>query len=218
MASISRKGTPNSRKPASASPKPPTVAAATPASSRPGSRPVSPTKAAAPVAVPVHDLGLLLNLPLRLTLVANGSIPERTVDGSLWTYDAALSLVVLSTPSATNPAKRNYSFVKTPQIKTVVVLSPAPDAALSSLADALRQVSPKDAQARVERAVAEDHKRRSKVGKGVTEEAQALFDALGKTLPVRWHETTIVVLDEVVIGPPYGVANVQVRAAQVLEG
>ncbi|KAL8283252.1 hypothetical protein RQP46_006030 [Phenoliferia psychrophenolica] len=211
-ASIARKSTLNSRRP-SATVRPAgaassgggvsttaSSAAATPASSRPASP-----------AQPMHDLSSLLNLPLRLTLVANGAIPERTVEGSLWTYDAALSLVVLSTasPSPSASTKRSYTLVKTPQIKAVVVLSTAPDPALPSLAEALKNVSLKDAEARVERAVAEDRKQRARVGKGVSEEAQALFDALGKTLPVRWHETQIVVLDEVIIGSPYGVADVK---------
>lgn len=68
----------------------------------------------------------------------------------------------------------------------------------------------------MERAVKEDVKARARVGKGVSEEAQALFDALGKTLPVRWHESSIIVLDEVVIASPYGPADVKVRSHGLL--
>lgn len=38
---------------------------------------------------------------------------------------------------------------------------------------------------------------------GVTPEAQSLFDALSKTLPVRWDKTTIVVMNDVRVSSPY---------------
>lgn len=40
-------------------------------------------------------------------------------------------------------------------------------------------------------------------GIGVTAEAQNIFDALSKTLPVRWDKTVIVVMNEVRVSSPY---------------
>lgn len=37
----------------------------------------------------------------------------------------------------------------------------------------------------------------------MSQEAQDIFDALARTLPCRWEGTTIAVMDEVRIAPPY---------------
>lgn len=48
----------------------------------------------------------------------------------------------------------------------------------------------------------------SKVGVGVTKEAQYLFDVLVRTVPCTWNGKSICVMDSVMIEPPYLIENV----------
>ena len=58
-------------------------------------------------------------------------------------------------------------------------------------------------QARLRAAIARTQAEDARRGKGVSREAQEIFDALSRTLPARWEEENIVVLEEVSIGKPY---------------
>ena len=58
-------------------------------------------------------------------------------------------------------------------------------------------------QARLASAVSRLKDQEARRGKGVSKEAQEIFDRLSKTLPTRWDGTRIVVNDVVVIEAPY---------------
>jgi hypothetical protein len=62
---------------------------------------------------------------------------------------------------------------------------------------------------RVEAAAAQLREREQRRGKGVTKEAQDLFDAFSRVLPARWDGTSIIVADAVIISEPYRVENCQ---------
>jgi hypothetical protein len=53
----------------------------------------------------------------------------------------------------------------------------------------------------------------SKVGVGVTREAQSIFDALSKTLPCAWRGASILVMDVVTVEPPYTPASCAAKHA-----
>ncbi|CAE5963651.1 unnamed protein product [Arabidopsis arenosa] len=63
-----------------------------------------------------------------------------------------------------------------------------------------------------------------KIGFGVTAEAQRIFDAISKTLPIRWDNKDMVVMGEVIVRSPYhsdcvfgGTRAVNDRVKTVLE-
>ncbi|GLT86401.1 hypothetical protein SLE2022_377010 [Rubroshorea leprosula] len=58
-------------------------------------------------------------------------------------------------------------------------------------------------QFREELAIRQAETEAERIGVGVTSEAQSIFDALSKTLPVRWDKTVIVVMNEVRVSSPY---------------
>lgn len=72
---------------------------------------------------------------------------------------------------------------------------------------AIAPLDPRALATRTTNAVARLKALDAKRGRGVGREAQDLFDALGRTLPTRWSEQSIVVLDAVVIKPPYRVED-----------
>ncbi|PRQ41207.1 putative Anticodon-binding domain-containing protein [Rosa chinensis] len=58
-------------------------------------------------------------------------------------------------------------------------------------------------RAREESAIRQAEAECERIGVGVTSQAQNIFDALSKTLPVRWDKTVIVVMNEVRVSSPY---------------
>ncbi|KAF5184484.1 Lsm12 [Thalictrum thalictroides] len=62
--------------------------------------------------------------------------------------------------------------------------------------------------AREESAIRQAEMEAERIGVGVTNEAQNIYDALSKTLPVRWDRTVIVVMNEVRVNSPYLPENV----------
>eukprot|EP00004_Rigifila_ramosa_P028174 TRINITY_DN9477_c0_g2_i2.p1 TRINITY_DN9477_c0_g2~~TRINITY_DN9477_c0_g2_i2.p1 ORF type:complete len:120 (-),score=33.47 TRINITY_DN9477_c0_g2_i2:40-399(-) len=57
----------------------------------------------------------------------------------------------------------------------------------------------------------------SKIGVGVSPAAQMLFDALSKTMPCQWQQQAILVMEEILISPPYQLSDCAGPAGPTLE-
>lgn len=114
------------------------------------------------------------------------------------TFDRHSNILVLQEGSKPGP-RRNIRLLKANYIKEFSFLGQSEDPLdikkcyldLSSL------------QAREESAIRQAEADAERRGVGVTGEAQNIFDALSKTLPVRWDKTVIVVMNEVRVSSPY---------------
>ncbi|KAG0366288.1 hypothetical protein BGZ54_005568 [Gamsiella multidivaricata] len=68
-------------------------------------------------------------------------------------------------------------------------------------------------QQREQQAIREAQAAAARIGVGVSSIGQDIFDALSKTLPCRWAKDSIVVMDEVIIAPPYEPENCKANAS-----
>ncbi|KAF1963528.1 hypothetical protein CC80DRAFT_486897 [Byssothecium circinans] len=69
-------------------------------------------------------------------------------------------------------------------------------------------------RAREEQTIREMKRKDAQKGKGVTKEAQEIFDAISRTLPTRWADAQIVVNDAVLVQPPYTVDSIKAPAGK----
>jgi ElaB/YqjD/DUF883 family membrane-anchored ribosome-binding protein len=125
-------------------------------------------------------------------------------EGEIFSYDTTSNCVILIQSSHHSLLKRNYRVLKTSFIKEIQYLGKNENSSVSDLS-ALPSVNVQKIRAKEEAALRKIREDVSKIGVGVSKEAQEIFDALSKTLRCRWNRDIIVVFDEVQIKPPYDV-------------
>ncbi|KAI8324204.1 hypothetical protein GQ54DRAFT_296341 [Martensiomyces pterosporus] len=180
-------------------------------------------RSAAPPSLPLTSL---VNTKVRVKLV-NGT----GIEGVVFTYDVYSGVLALvsnasgdllesapypaASPAVGGKRKRaQVHMVAAANIKSVEVVPKQSSQAEEELKlPEIHPVAVSTIEARKQKSLALAQERASRIGVGVTDEAQAVFEALSKTLPCRWTENKIIVLDEVVIEPPYGVDNCKVLSA-----
>ncbi|KAJ6160981.1 hypothetical protein N7470_004377 [Penicillium chermesinum] len=149
---------------------------------------------------------------IRLTTAPSSA----TVEGTLFTVCPITNIVAINTAPAslstdTKQAQNgDYQVIPVSRIQSLQLLHlPTSNPSDSpSFADALPPIQALDARAlkmREVKAVGEALEREARRGKGVTREAQEIFDAFSRTMPARWDGSNIVVADAVTIASPYRV-------------
>ncbi|XP_004135229.1 protein LSM12 homolog A [Cucumis sativus] len=118
--------------------------------------------------------------------------------GQVITFDRPSNILVLQEGSKPGP-RRNIRLLKANYIKEFSFLGHGEDPL--DLKNCYLDLN--TLRAREELAIRQAEAEAERIGVGVTSEAQSIFDALSKTLPVRWDKTVIVVMNEVRVSSPY---------------
>ncbi|KAI7936040.1 hypothetical protein MJO29_015343 [Puccinia striiformis f. sp. tritici] len=174
------------------------------------------------------------------TTTTTTGVNDRSVEGSIWCYDPIPGVVILESPG-NSKGKHNYRMVKVNQIKDLQILSDPPvipsttttannntttttstnnnnsnltsNGLVSKILEPVNHIHVDSIKMRQSLALENLDLQRARIGLGVSRWAQEIFDALGKTLPVRWHQTSIIILDEVLLPGPY-YRSIDVKANQ----
>ncbi|KAJ5168723.1 uncharacterized protein N7482_004317 [Penicillium canariense] len=139
-----------------------------------------------------------------------------TFEGLLFTACPITNLVAINTsPSppagdAKQAQSGDYHVIPVSRIQSFQLLAlPSSNSSESpSFTDAhppIQALDTRALKAREAKAIGEAMDREARRGKGVTREAQDIFDAFSRTMPARWNGQNIVVADAVAIAPPYRV-------------
>jgi len=172
--------------------------------------------------VPVEAaLSSAIGARVRITTAAPSA---STLEGTLFTACPITNLVAINTaPSPpTGDAKQaqagDYHVIPVSRIQSFQLLAlPSSNPSDSpSFIDALPPIQALDTRAlkaREAKAIGEAMDREARRGKGVTREAQDLFDAFSRTMPAHWNGPNIVVADAVSIAPPYRVEDCRALVA-----
>ncbi|KAK1309971.1 hypothetical protein QJS10_CPA08g01652 [Acorus calamus] len=133
------------------------------------------------------------------------------IDGQILAFDRPSNLLVIQEDRRTHTGKsqpslrRNVRLLKAGYIREFTLLERSEEDPLD-----VKQcfVDLGCLRTREETAMRQAMMEAERIGVGVTSEAQRLFDALSKTLPVYWDKTTIVVMDDVCVSSTYLPENV----------
>lgn len=124
-------------------------------------------------------------------------------DGQVIAFDEKAKCVVFQDIGASG-SRRSLRFVVTSYIEDVKLIGKSE----SPLDLQISHIDLTFVKAREEAAIRQAEADAQRIGVGVSEEAQDIFDALSRTLPVRWDKTTIVVMDDVRVSGAYRPENV----------
>merc|ERR1712130_402927 len=143
-----------------------------------------------------------------------------SIEGEIFNYDAAARCLILTDPNVPPPKRSfrvlNVSFVDTVDVKNMPTGPVSLEVPAVDL-DKIKAFEQRNLRAALQEA--------QKIGRGVSPEAQQLFDALSKTYRCTWKDKSIAIdLLDVRIDPPYtpesctGPAAAVSRVRRVVKG
>ncbi|KAM0719080.1 hypothetical protein Q7P37_004985 [Cladosporium fusiforme] len=171
--------------------------AAAAASPGPGGAMKSAPKANSPAAPATTSEALVKAIGARIKLTTD----SQTLEGTLFSACPTLNLVAINTrPSSSSAAASDsgdYHIIPMSRVQNFQITAPLAPSPLAPV-DTKRL---KDREAARIAALKDEVAHR---GKGVSREAQAIYDALKRVnIPIRWHNTEMIVHEAVIISPPY---------------
>ncbi|KAG9649906.1 hypothetical protein KCU95_g12496, partial [Aureobasidium melanogenum] len=160
----------------------------------------------------IGSLTAAIGARVKVTTVAPHS---QTLQGTLFTACPMLNVIAINTaPAPPNPSSTlsnqpgDYHIIPIKHISSFDIVSLDPNAAkqtISTVQPPIAAVDIKKLRDREEAKIRQLRDQEANKGKGVSREAQQIYDALRRMLPTRWHGQEIVVSDSVIISPPYTV-------------
>ncbi|KAG8623029.1 hypothetical protein KVT40_008005 [Elsinoe batatas] len=171
-------------------------------------RVATPRTGGQPAGEVLKNLSNAIGARIKLTTSAN---PPQNLEGTLFTACPIFNVVAINTapvppnPSSTNNAEPgDYHVIPISRIQNFQVLSLAENKdGFATALPAIGKVDTAKLKEREKQRIAKIKNEEAKKGKGVTAEAQALFNALDRMYAARWHDTDIIVDDSVIISAPY---------------
>jgi len=155
-----------------------------------------------------HSVESLIGLQVKLKTTLGEEI-----EGEIFNYDSSTKCVIVSQQSSHSTIKKSFRILKASFVKEIQYLGRS--SSVENLV--LPSVNISKLRSKEEIALRQLREEASRIGVGVTREAQEVFNALSKTLPCHWSKDSIVVFDEIVISNPYGVDNCSGNDPIVLE-
>ncbi|KAL7266075.1 hypothetical protein RUND412_011393 [Rhizina undulata] len=166
------------------------------------------------------------------------TVIDDTYEGTIFSYDPLTNTLALiqtppnppPTPTTLQDGPQDFRILKISFLKDVTVLSqpknrPSPNQPFSHAEPKIGPVNLAALMAREREASKAEMAKSATRGVDVTKDAQDIFDALSRTMPCRWHDKQIIVLDHVVIAEPYTLDSCRSkdlhalnRVKKVLEG